>query len=324
MIGVGQIGVGAMARTRAKAFLGCPDVRIVSGYSRSEENLASYRKLTGAHGTHDWRELVEDARIAAICVGTPTHTHADFVLHALQAGKHVLVECPAALKIEELARMEQAAECARVVLYIGSNYRFDRAAQAVAHAATHLGAIRLVQGDSSWQPAPASWFWARTLSGGVFACVHLYQMTLFHCLGRALWVEATFCGVPEYGVATVRYESGAMGVATGGFHLHGSNSFEMVGSEGRLCQESDGRFVLRRGGATEQIAIVPVDPTVEDNACFLRCIRGEDDWRIHFARERAVLGLALAAQQSAESGTRVDIQPKGPCFESEAPISRNS
>ena len=52
------IGVGGMARVRAQAFLERQDVRIVAGWSRSQDSLANYMKLTGAHGTQDWRDNV--------------------------------------------------------------------------------------------------------------------------------------------------------------------------------------------------------------------------------------------------------------------------
>ena len=42
MIGVGQIGVGSMARGRAGKFLERPDVRVVIGWSRGEKKLAEY------------------------------------------------------------------------------------------------------------------------------------------------------------------------------------------------------------------------------------------------------------------------------------------
>ena len=307
LLGLGHIGVGAMARVRAKAFLERRDVRIVVGWSRSQESLEGYRKLTGAHGTCTWRRVIEDPNVDAICVGTPTNTHAQFALAAIEAGKHVLVECPAAGDMADLDGMAQAAERSNVVLYIGSNYRFDRAAQAIAYGTTNLGDVRLVQGDSSWQPHASSWFWDRALSGGVFPCVHLYQLALFHCLGQAQWIEATFGGEPSYGVAKVRYENGAIGIVTGGFHKHGTNQFLVIGSEGMMRQEPDGHFVLQRGAEIESIAIDNVNPTGEDNACFLGCIHGEDDWRTHLARERAILGTAIAAQQSAETDERVRI-----------------
>lgn len=310
MVGIGHIGTGGMARVRAQAFLERQDTRLEIGCSRTEAGLAEYRKLTQARGTQDWRAVVADPRVDAVCVGTPTATHTELALAAVQAGKHVLVECPAVSDLAELDRLTQAAERARVALYIGSNYRFDRNAQAVAYAVAHLGAIRLVHGDSSWRPPDGSWFWQPVMSGGTILCVHLYQWALFHCLGRALWVEAAYADDAFYGVAQAKYAGGALGLATGGFHTHGSNAFGVVGSEGLMRQEPDGQFILRRGGASEPIAIKEVDPTVEDNACFVRCLRGEEDWRVHLAREREILALALAAQRAADTDARV-VLPAG-------------
>ena len=48
-----------------------------------------------------------------------------------------------------------------------------------------------------------------------------------------------------------------------------------------------------------------VDVTAEDNACFLRCIEGNEDWELHAERERTIHAAAIAAQISAERGERV-------------------
>jgi len=301
MIGIGHIGAGDMARARAAELQKEKDVRLLVGWSRGEANRRQYERLTGGRAVEDWRAVIDHPDVQAVCIATPTATHARYALCALEAAKHVLLECPAAANVADLDRMQQAAERSGLVLYVGSNYRFDAAARALAWAAERVGRVLLAQGDSSWCP-PSPWYFERAMSGGVFCCVHLYQMRLFHCLGRATGVTAHFGATEHYGVAMVKYESGALAVATGGLHRFGTNEFSMVGSEGMLCRQPDGTWVLRRTIGTEAFPVGDVHATREDNAAFLRCLRGEEDWRIHARQEREVHALAIAAQQSAEQG----------------------
>jgi len=304
MIGIGHIGVGGMARARAAKFLQRNDVQLVAGWSRGQRNLAEYTELSGGEAIRDWQAVVTDPHVQAVCVGTPTSTHAEYALAALGAGKHVLVECPAVGDLADFDAMVEAAERNQVVLYVASNYRFDTTAQAIAYAAPRVGTVLLVRGDSSWRPEPPrTWYFDRKLSGGVFPCAHLYQFTLFDPLGPASSVQAAFGGKSDdFGVAIVRYNSGAAGVATGGFQRQGTRDFALVGTEGILRADQHGTFGITREGRVEPVSTQPVDPTTEDNAAFIRCIRGEQDWRAHARHERAIHAVAIGAQRSAETG----------------------
>jgi hypothetical protein len=52
-------------------------------------------------GTTAARTLLRTTRVDLVVVSTPPNTHADWVLRALQAGKHVVVEKPFCLTVEE-------------------------------------------------------------------------------------------------------------------------------------------------------------------------------------------------------------------------------
>jgi len=72
----------------------------------------------------DWRELLLDSDIDAVCIATPTGTHAEIALAAAEAGKHVLVEKPMASTTSEADRMIRAFRDARRQLGVIFMYRF--------------------------------------------------------------------------------------------------------------------------------------------------------------------------------------------------------
>jgi len=65
-----------------------------------------------------------DSRVDAVVICTPTFTHADLVIAAARAGKHVLVEKPMALTVGDCRRMIDACSDAGVKLAVGQTVRF--------------------------------------------------------------------------------------------------------------------------------------------------------------------------------------------------------
>lgn len=77
-----------------------------------------------AHATSDATALITDSEINVVVVATRHNTHARFTVEALAAGKHVFVEKPLALTLDELAEVEVAYGAAGRLLMVGFNRRF--------------------------------------------------------------------------------------------------------------------------------------------------------------------------------------------------------
>ena len=90
--------------------------------------------------------LCADAEVDVVYVATPHELHADHVEAAAAGGKHVLVEKPMAITLDECRRMIDAAERANVRLIVGHSHSFDapilRAREIIASGA--LGAVRMI------------------------------------------------------------------------------------------------------------------------------------------------------------------------------------
>lgn len=97
--------------------------RIASAGGASSVHLG--RKFGFAEATTDTAALLADPTTDAVVISTRHDTHAEYVLRALAAGKHVFVEKPLALTLDDLARIEAAAAAApRKLLMVGFNRRF--------------------------------------------------------------------------------------------------------------------------------------------------------------------------------------------------------
>ena len=101
------------------------DLRYVAS-SGGTSSVHLGQKLGFQFATTDVNELLEDEATKLVVVSTRHNSHADYVVRALQAGKHVFVEKPLALTVEDIDRIEAAVTAAPgQLLMVGFNRRFS-------------------------------------------------------------------------------------------------------------------------------------------------------------------------------------------------------
>lgn len=90
------------------------------------EGLDRYRDRCGAGliMTTDYREIMANPKVDAVFVCTPDYLHAEHAVAALEAGKHVFLEKPMAITIEECDRILAAAKRSSGQLFVGHNMRY--------------------------------------------------------------------------------------------------------------------------------------------------------------------------------------------------------
>lgn len=80
----------------------------------------------------DYRKLLEDKDIDAVCIATPDHWHALITVHAIQAGKDVYVEKPMTATIFEGRKMVEVQAASKQVVAVGLNRRGSTVYQKLA------------------------------------------------------------------------------------------------------------------------------------------------------------------------------------------------
>ena len=137
-IGVAIIGCGLIGQKRAKALadtqlIACADVVL-----NKAQSLA--KNFTDVVVTEDWRVAVHHPAVNAVIVATTNNVLAEITLGAARAGKHVLVEKPAARRSVELDAVIAAASQTRVQVRVGFNHRYHPALRK-AHEIFESGAL---------------------------------------------------------------------------------------------------------------------------------------------------------------------------------------
>ena len=123
---VGVVGLGDHGARHTRIFSELSDAQVIAVCSRTEERA---KEIASKYGVPKWytdyREMMQDSDIAAVDVVTEVARHAEVVLEALQRGKHVLVEKPLTLSLEETDSILDLATKQKRVLMVCWVERFD-------------------------------------------------------------------------------------------------------------------------------------------------------------------------------------------------------
>ena len=124
-VGVGLIGYGAIARGHAESISATPglDLRAACDISPQRRELAARELGVKTYDNAD--QLLRDPDIGLVIVGTPPSVHAEPVVAAAHAGKHVVCEKPFAITVDEADRMIDAAAAHHRVLSVYQSRRWD-------------------------------------------------------------------------------------------------------------------------------------------------------------------------------------------------------
>jgi len=146
---VGVIGAGYWGPNIVRNLHEAPGAEAVAVADLSKERLdVISKRFPAVRVTTDYRELVEDPSIDAICVVTPVRTHRKLAEEAFAAGKHVFVEKPLAHTVSDAEAIVRAADRAKKTLMVGHTFVYNPAVVAVKNILESDGIGRVHYIDS--------------------------------------------------------------------------------------------------------------------------------------------------------------------------------
>ena len=132
---VGMLGYGAIGHEHAVAIGLTAGLELSAVCDPNPLRIEAARAFApDVRGHAEGDALLADDEVDLVIVSTPPNTHADWVLRALQAGKHVVVEKPFCITVEEADRQLAAAAEAGLTLAVYQNRRWDADYLAVKRA----------------------------------------------------------------------------------------------------------------------------------------------------------------------------------------------
>lgn len=130
-LNVAIIGSKFMGKAHSNAWLNTPHFFelpikpvLKVACARDEEELKTFAENWGWEEIEtDWRKVVERDDVDIVDISVPTHLHHDIAVAAARNGKHIFLEKPFSLTVDEAREMYEAAEEAGIVHYLNHNYR---------------------------------------------------------------------------------------------------------------------------------------------------------------------------------------------------------
>jgi predicted dehydrogenase len=320
-IGVAFVGAGIVAEMHGRGVAATPGSQLVGVYDPAISRAKKITEKFGGRPFKSLEQLLADERVDAVHVLSPAPLHVPIALDALKAGKHVLVEKPVAMNVEEIQRLQIEARKRRRVCMPAHNY---------IYAPSLIRAQRLIADKKLGQVA-ALWILYNILhSEKILAqygpdalqtiCIH-HAYSLLFLLGRPTRVSAVMSTVGRRKLEikdqisiTCEMPDGAMAHLWCSLAINDPTSdpwtvlYKVLGTKGGLTYSWNEAQFEDHGGPAWGL------PCYEDG------FRGEIDFFINHAIRKgqeplstlddaiSALEIIQAAEQSARSGKRQTVK----------------
>lgn len=340
---IGLIGAGGISRTYVSALERVPEGDVVAVWSRTRAHAERFAQKFGVAFATDRLDTLWD-QVDVVCVNSPNACHAEHAVAAARRGKHVIVEKPLAVSLEQGRQIIDACARAGVGLAYAEELpfvpRFVRARE-ILHSGALGEVIYATQREAHAGPY-SPWFFTREeAGGGVLMDMACHSIECLRWLLGKPAVERVTAQLAtsrhgaqtrldDHAVVHLEFAGGVTGLCEASWALQGGmqSRLEIWGSEGYLeadLMHGTGLRVFRRdAGARAPVAEGWSTPHAEwayDNGYpqelshFLRCFAEGREPEESGADGLAVLEILCAAYASAARRAAVELPFQPPAVE---------
>ncbi len=344
---IGIIGSRFQADIHAASIrMGCHATvtAVASPTPGNAEHLAQRYEIPTVH--HDYHDLLDDAAVDAVTIAAPNVLHAQMAIDAAHAGKHVIVEKPLCMTLEEADAMIEACDKAGVRLLYAEELFFTpkyvKAKEMADQGA--FGEVYLVKQSEMHFGPHDEWFWDVDRSGGgVFMDMGCHGLAfVYWFLGRpnpvritaqmGTYVHRDLTRGEDHSFAIVEFDGGVVGHVEDSWARRGGmdDRIEVYGSGGvtygnlhmgnALPTFSEGGYgyAVEKAPSTQGWSY-PVFEELwnygfpQEMEHFARVIKGLEEPQATGEDGRVAQQLMVAGYQSAGSRRAVDLpfRPQG-------------
>ena len=319
-LNIGLLGLGRAGRFHLQSLRVMDEAKLVSVFDTDSERTSNVSQQTGCDIARNAAELIENPKVDAIIVATPTDSHFDYIQLGLDAKKPVLTEKPLGRKLSHIDACFERSMANDTPLFVAFQRRFDPSFASLVKAvrAGDIGQLQFVRSVSRDNPVPTPEY--IEMSGGIFhdCMVHDLDMVI-HIVGETPSHMASFGSsfIPEIGqyddfdnvVATLTFPSGvSASIDINRKSVYGYDQrIESFGSGGMLQADNYHNTSLSSASASG-FNRPPVDYSfpsryrdayLAELQCFVRCARGDEETPITYQDVRTNHLLATGVETAA-------------------------
>ena len=324
---VGIIGLGGIARSHCDAIATLDEVEVVAVADLFEEKRKEYmEKYDIPRGYPSHTELLEDGEVEAVAVVLGHQLHHRLTVDACNAGKHVLVEKPMALTLQQCDEMIAAAHRNGVKLMVGHTHHFfgtSLKAKEILDSGELGPLITAVSYMSkNWgYKGRRPQYRSRYHGGGMWLTngVHVVDRLCWlmgsqaHSVSASIGTRAHYQAGDDSATAFVRFKNGLAGVAVAVGYADGAPNYEcqVICANGSLRYSEHGeRFVKVGRGDTWEDATLDDSPAAMHNEwkAFAEAIEQDIEPPSHGHWGRQIMEILVAAERSSIRGREVMLE----------------
>lgn len=318
-----------------------PQAEVVAVYSRSSQRAEAF---AAKHNIPQWYDdldaIIQNSGCDIVDICLPNFLHAEATLKAAAAGKHVIIEKPLAVTLEEADAMIDACKKAGVKLMYAEELCFAPKYERVRHLVKEgaIGDIYMLKQAEKHSGPHSDWFYDVNLAGGgVLMDMGCHAIAWFRWMlnnAKATSVYATMSTVLHKGrtkaednsVVIVEFENGVTAVAENSWAKHGGmdDRSEVHGTGGVVYADLFmGNAAIAYSKNGYGYAMEKADTTVgwsftvfeevfnqgypHELQHFIDCVQNDKQPLVTGEDGRAVLEIIYAAYASAAQGKKINL-----------------
>lgn len=339
---VAILGAGFIADIHLESYIRfVPEAEIVAVYARHADKAKAFAdKHHIAQYFSSIDDLLQNTDIDVVDICLPNFLHCEATLKAAAAGKHIIIEKPLAVTLEEADEMIAACDKAGVKLMYAEELcfapKYERARQMVEEGA--VGDIYMLKQSEKHSGPHSDWFYDVNQSGGgVLMDMGCHGIAWFRWIlknSRALSVTASMNTVLHKGrtrgednsIIIIEFENGVTGVVENSWAKHGGmdDRSEIHGTNGVVYADLfTGNSILAYSRSGYGYAMEKTDTTVGWSFCmfeeafnqgypqelkhFIDCVKNDKTPLVTGKDGRVVLEIIYAAYAAAGEGKKITL-----------------
>ena len=329
VVGLGQVSV----KGHIPELLSLPETQIVALCDPDEEALTRAAQLVaGAKTYDDFDAMLKDEDVEVVLIGTPNWLHKEQAVRAFEAGKHVFLEKPIGVDLDECDAILRAQSDSGRLLQVGHELRHANLMRAMREKIDEglIGQVQMIVVQEFRFPLLPGWRQTGK-TGGVMLEKNSHFFDLFNWLAGAPACRVIGAGgnnvnkdspLIDNCIVTVEYESSvraALFMCL--FAEHGSQlTIDVVGDKGRLialAQDQKLTFYSRQDETPVEWSFEPGTDGAfhmgfkNQHESFARSIREGKAVVCSGIEARQTMEVALAAERAVRDGTIVSLGSPG-------------
>jgi predicted dehydrogenase len=248
------VGLGRWAKVLTKASSKSEKIKIVAGFSRSEEKRQAFQAGTGVPAAPSMEALLSQPEIEGVILTVPNEQHLPMAAAVARAKKHVYTEKPIASTLAEGLEIEALEKKYGITVTVGHSARLMAGIRKIREAIDkdELGRVAFIEANFSNNRAleltPKTWRWYKDRApGGPLSQLAIHQFDVLHYLGGEVLEASAMASklspvgaeVDDQSMTLVKFADGKVGYVGACWTSPGVFSVRVFGSKGLMHYEID-------------------------------------------------------------------------------------